>query len=321
MLAQPTAKRDPESHDGRDHRLFTRLNVTRFTRRARARGENPIARTGLPGAAAYDRAMLVALDVGNTNVTLGIIQGGDVSSSRRAATRPTATADELDASLDELLRQEGAALGEVDEIVMASVVPAVTASLAEVASRRGISLLIADSTNVPIPIRVDEPAAVGDDRLVNALAAARLYGKPAIVVDLGTATTFDVVAADGAFIGGAIAPGLALGLDALAARTAQLPNVPLVMPQRAIGRDTVSAMQSGTLIGYVGLVRELTRAMTAELALDGGDVPKVILTGGLSNTELAKAIPGVDAIDPLLTLRGLAILHAEVRRRESVAQA
>jgi len=269
--------------------------------------------------------MLIALDVGNSDITVGIVRGGEVSSSRAAPTRPTATAAELDATLDELLQLDGTTLDETGDIVMASVVPAMSTALAEVAGQRGIRLLTADSTNIPIPIRVDQPASVGDDRLVNALAAARIHGKPAIVVDLGTATTFDVVAADGAFIGGAIAPGLGIALDALSARTAQLPRIGLVMPPRAIGRDTVSAMQSGALIGYLGLVRELVRAMSAELALDGGDPPKVILTGGYSNADWARAIPGVDAIDPLLTLRGLAILHAEVGRevgsQESVAQA
>ncbi len=170
-------------------------------------------------------------------------------------------------------------------------------------------------------MRVDQPSTVGDDRLVNALAAARLFGTPAIVVDLGTATTFDVVSADGAFMGGAIAPGLGLGLEALTARTAQLPRVPLVMPPHAIARDTVTAIQSGAIIGYLGLVTELVRAMTAELAHDGGDPPKIIVTGGLSNSDWAKAIPGVDAIDPLLTLRGLAILHAELGHKPQVAQA
>ncbi|MGI8928500.1 MAG: type III pantothenate kinase [Candidatus Limnocylindrales bacterium] len=264
--------------------------------------------------------MLVAIDVGNSNVTLGIVRDGEVSSSRHAPTRPSATADELESTLDELMRQDGGTLDETDEMLLASVVPSVTGVLTQVAERRGIALLIADFTNIPIPIRVDQPATVGDDRLLNALAAARLYGKPAIVVDLGTATTFDVVAADGAFIGGAIAPGLGIGLDALAARTAQLPRVALVMPPRAIRRDTVSAMQSGALIGYLGLVRELVRAISAELSLDGGGRPKVILTGGYSNVEWAKAIPGVDVIDPLLTLRGLAILHSEVRHQESVRQ-
>lgn len=255
--------------------------------------------------------MIVAIDVGNTNTSLGIVRGGEVRAARRAETRSTATAGELELTLDELLRLDGAALESVDEIVLASVVPHVTGTLDELAARRGIRVLFANATTVPIAIRIDEPTQAGDDRLVNAFAAARLHGTPAIVIDLGTATTFDVVAGDGAFIGGAIAPGVTLGVEALAARTAQLPRVPLVMPPRAIGRDTVSAMQSGALIGYLGLVSELIRAITAELTLDGGPAPKVILTGGLSSTPWAASIPGVDAIDPLLTLRGLALLHAE----------
>lgn len=256
--------------------------------------------------------MIVAIDVGNTNMSLGHVRDGDVRAARRAETRATATADELELTLDELLRLDGATLESVDEIVLASVVPYVTATLDELAGRRGIRVLFANATTVPIPIRIDEPFQAGDDRLINAYAAARLYGTPAIVIDLGTATTFDVVASDGAFVGGAIAPGLALGVEALAARTAQLPRVPLVMPPRAIGRDTVSAIQSGALIGYLGLVRELVRAISAELTVDGGPTPKVVLTGGLSVAPWAADIPGVDTIDPLLTLRGLALLHAEV---------
>jgi len=262
--------------------------------------------------------MLIALDVGNTNVTVGIIRDGDVATARRAPTPGNRTAHELEAILDQLLHLDAMALNDVKEMVMASVVPAVTDAVTELADRRGIALLVADNTTVPIPIRVGEPASVGDDRLVNALAAARLYGKPAVVIDLGTATTFDVVAADGAFIGGAIAVGVGLGLEALASHTAQLPLVPLVMPQRTIGRDTVAAMQSGALIGHVGLVSELVRAISAELALDAADAPKVILTGGYANAEWAKGIPGIDAIDPLLTLRGLAILHTEIGHQESV---
>jgi len=266
-------------------------------------------------------SVIVALDVGNTNTSLGIVRGGDVASARRAATRPAATVEEFELTLDGLLQLDGGALANVNEIVLASVVPAVTTTLTELAARRGIGLLVADSETVPIAIRVDEPAAVGDDRLINALAAGLLYGRPAIVVDLGTAITFDVVATDGAFIGGAIAPGLGLGLDALAERTAQLPRVPLIVPPRAIAKDTVSAIQSGALIGYVGLVRELVRQISAELALDGGSPPKVILTGGLSHTDWARTIPGVDAIDPLLTLRGLALLHREVAARPKVSHA
>ena len=265
--------------------------------------------------------VIVALDVGNTNVTVGIVGGGDVTSSRRAATRSSMTADELEVALSELLALDGAALADADEIVLASVVPAVTATVITVAARLHIPLLVADSTTVPIPVRIDKPAEAGADRLVNAFAALRLHGAPAIVVDFGTATNFDVVSADGAYIGGALAPGLELGIEALAARTAKLPRVALVMPSRAIGRDTVSAIQSGAVIGYIGLVGELVRAITRELALDSPAPPKVILTGGLSQAGWANSIPNVDIVDPLLTLRGLALLHAEVRHSESVASA
>jgi type III pantothenate kinase len=265
--------------------------------------------------------MIVCLDVGNTNIRLGVVREGDVTSARRAPTRANTTPDALERTLDDLLREDGASLVQVREVVVASVVPDVTDSITEVANRADIRLLTADARTIPIPIRVEHPEGVGDDRLVNALAAARLYGTPAIVVDLGTATTFDVVSADGAFVGGAIATGAGLGLNALVAQTAQLPRVPLVMPVRAIGRDTVSAMQSGSVIGHIGLIRELVRAITDELALDGSGEPKVIVTGGLSDSEWARAIPGVHSIDTLLTLRGLAILHAEVGRPQSVAQA
>ncbi|HSL34105.1 MAG TPA: type III pantothenate kinase, partial [Candidatus Limnocylindrales bacterium] len=149
----------------------------------------------------------------------------------------------------------------------------------------------------------------------NALAAARLHGTPAIVVDFGTATTFDCVAADGAYVGGAIAPGLELGLEALAARTAKLPRIELRTPDRAIGRDTIGAMQAGTIFGYQALVTGLLARVRRELA-DAADVDPdgviAILTGGLSAAPWAKALDGIDVIDPDLTLKGLAILHAEV---------
>jgi len=261
--------------------------------------------------------MLVALDVGNTNITLGMPRDGQLGTSRRAATRPAATGDELELLLDGLLGLDGSGLAEVDEIVLASVVPALTATLRAVAGRQSIRLLVADADSVPLPVRVERPQEVGADRLVNALAASRLHGAPAIVVDFGTATNFDVVAADGAYIGGALAPGLELGLEALAARTAKLPGIELARPARAIGRDTVAAMQSGAVIGYIGLVRELLAAIKTELAGDGGPAPRVILTGGLASAPWAADIPGVDVVDPQLTLRGLLIVHAESHSRSA----
>lgn len=263
--------------------------------------------------------MLLAIDIGNTNIALAVVSDGEPGESRRAATQSQATARELEEALDGLLAADGAAFADVDEIVLASVVPALTDRLSELAAEYDTRLLIADHTTVPIAMRVDRPAEVGADRLVNALAALRLYDAPAIVVDFGTATNFDVVAADGAYVGGALAPGLELGLEALATRTAKLPRIVLAAPSGAIGRDTVSAMQSGAVIGYLGLVRGLVEAISAELALDGGPAPKVILTGGLSAAPWAAQLPGVTAIDPHLTLRGLAILHAETAAHTAAA--
>jgi type III pantothenate kinase len=265
--------------------------------------------------AAYDRAVLLAIDVGNSNITIGSFRNGSLAAVRRAATPASATADELEVLLEELLHLDDAAFADVSAIACASVVPAVTSALEAVADRRERALLVATAGTVPIPVRLDRPGDVGADRLVNALAAARLHGTPAVVIDLGTATTFDCVAADGAFVGGAFAPGLELGLEALAARTAKLPRVELRTPDRAIGRDTVSAIQSGAVLGYQSLVAGLLGRIRRELA-DAGDVSTgdvhVILTGGLSRTPWAGALDGVEAIDPDLTLKGLAILHAEV---------
>jgi type III pantothenate kinase len=265
--------------------------------------------------AAYDPAMLLAVDVGNSNVTIGSFRNGSLIAVRRAATPRGGMADEVELLVEGLLHLDDAAFADVSAVVVASVVPAVSAALEAVTARRDRPLLLAGAGTVPLPIRVDRPGDVGADRLVNALAASRLYGTPAVVVDLGTATTFDCVAGDGAFVGGAIAPGIELGLEALATRTAKLPRVELRVPDRAIGRDTVSAIQSGAVLGYQDLVTGLLARIRRELA-DAGDVGPadvhVVLTGGLSALPWAATLEGVEAIDPDLTLKGLAILHAEV---------
>ena len=266
-------------------------------------------------SAAYDPAMLLAVDVGNSNVTIGSFRNGALVATRRAATPRGGTSDELELLVEGLLLLDDAAFADVSAVVVASVVPAVSTALEVVTARRDRPLLLAGAGTVPLPIRVDRPGEVGADRLVNALAVSRLHGTPAIVVDLGTATTFDCVAGDGAFVGGAIAPGIELGLEALASRTAKLPRVELRTPDRAIGRDTASAIQSGAVLGYQELVAGLLARIRRELA-DAGDVAPadvhVVLTGGLSALPWAAALEGVEAIDPDLTLKGLAILHAEV---------
>jgi type III pantothenate kinase len=265
--------------------------------------------------------MLLAIDVGNSNVTVGLVRDGALVTTRRAATRTGATTDELELQLDGLLRLDESGLADVSAFCLSSVVPAITAGMEALAARRGIPLLVASAGTVPIPVRVERPAEVGADRLVNALAAHRLYGVPAVVVDFGTATTFDAVAPDGAFVGGAIAPGLTLGHDALAGRTASLPRVELRVPDRAIGRDTVSAMQAGIVLGYQGLTAALLSRIRAELAAPAGLAPRdvrAIATGGLSGAPWIRGLEGLDAVDPDLTLRGLAILHAEVTGGERI---
>jgi type III pantothenate kinase len=266
--------------------------------------------------------VLLVIDIGNTNVTTGLVRAGVLGSTRRAATHARSTADELEHATGALLGLDGWSVADVSSIAVASVVPALTEAIAEIAERRSLPLLVASAGTVPLAVRIDRPAEVGADRLVNSLAAARLYGTPAVVVDFGTATTLDCIAADGAYVGGAIAPGLELGLEALAARTAKLPRIDLRTPDRAIGRDTVSAMQSGTIFGYQALAAGLLERVRAELADQAGCAPgdvRAILTGGLASAPWARAIVGVDAIDPELTLKGLAILHAEVAGGEPLA--
>lgn len=259
--------------------------------------------------------MLLAIDVGNTNLTTGLVRDGRLIATRRASSHLRFTADELEVALESLLRLDGASLDDATAIVLASVVPTLTAAIGSIAERRGRPLLVASAGNVPLPIRVDRPDEVGPDRLVNALAVSRLHGTPAVVLDFGTATTLDCVAADGAYVGGAIAPGLELGLEALAARTAKLPRIELRAPDRAIGRDTVAAMQAGTIFGYQALASGLLARVRRELAETVGIEPGAVvavLTGGLSASPWAHGVEGVDAIDPDLTLKGLVILHAEV---------
>ena len=257
--------------------------------------------------------MLLALDIGNTNVTLGLVHGETIMAARRATTRAASTPDELEVLIDNLLRLDGASLADVTGISLASVVPALTSVTSVIAERRGVQLMIAGSANMPMPIRVQRPTEVGADRLVNAVAVARLYGTPAIVVDFGTATTFDCVSRDGAYVGGAITPGLELGLEALATRTARLPRIELAEPPKAIGTDTISAMQSGVVLGYRALTLGLLDSIRTELARTEKVDPEhiqVVLTGGLSAAPWVRKLPGVDAIDPELTLKGLAILWA-----------
>ena len=262
--------------------------------------------------------MLLAIDVGNTHLRLRMTVEGAPASTRRAATPAKATADDLELLLAGLLGLDGLGLHQARAVVVASTVPALVASLEEVARRRSIPCIVASAGTLPFPIRVDRPGDVGPDRLVNAYAAAHEHGAPCIVVDCGTATTLDAVDGAGAFVGGAIAPGMDMGLAALAARTARLPRIESQMTDAAIGRDTAAAIRAGTVLGHRVMIEGLVARMRRELAGPGG-VPgdvRVILTGGLASLPWARTVEGVDVIDPDLTLRGLVLFHGAVAGRQ-----
>lgn len=259
--------------------------------------------------------MLLVVDAGNTHLRLGIVRDGSLLDVARAATPHAATDDEVELLLDGLLGLYGCRLAEATAIALASTVPAVAVAVEAVAARRDLPCCVAGATTLPFPVRVARPSDVGPDRLVNAYAAARLHGTPAVVVDCGTATTLDAVDHEGAFVGGAIAPGLGLGLDVLAARTARLPRVEPRLPDHAIGRDTVTAIRAGTVLGHRAMIEGLLSRMRRELADAGGVAPhevRAILTGGLAALPWARTVEGIDAIDPDLTLRGLVLFHRAV---------
>ncbi len=269
---------------------------------------------GEPGAA-YHRHMLLAIDIGNTNLRLGVLRDGALAATRRAATPVGATPDEVELLLEGLLGLDGLRLAGAGSVALASTVPALAAAVETVASRHTLSCVIASAGTVPIPVHVERPGEVGPDRLVNAYAAAHLHGRPAVVVDCGTATTFDAVDHTGAFVGGAIAPGMGLGLVALVARTARLPRVDVQLPDGPIGRDTAAAIRVGTVLGHRAMIEGLLARMRRELAAGGGLAPhdvRVVLTGGLATLPWARTVEGVDAIDPDLTLRGLGLFHRAV---------
>lgn len=263
---------------------------------------------------------LLAVDIGNTNLTLGLFEDDRLAGSWRATTRAEATPDEVAAQCEQLLALGEARLEHVDAAVVASVVPPLTATLSEALGsrfRQGVEILVVDAASLEgvLAIEIDRPAEAGADRLCNALAARTEFGGPAIVVDLGTSTNFDLVSAEGAYIGGAIAPGLGLSLEALVGRASKLPRIELRRPERAIGTTTVAAMQSGTVLGYIGLVSGLLTALRGELVERSPANARVtvVATGGYTNAEWLRDVPGIDAVAPDLTLRGLRYAHAAIR--------
>lgn len=250
--------------------------------------------------------MLLAVDVGNTNTVLGVFDGdGQLSAHFRLETRKGRTGDEYAAVLHGFLTLAGLPMPAIKEAVVATVVPPVMFAVGEMC-RRHLSLeplVIGPGVKTGMPILYENPREVGADRIVNAVAAYERWKQGLIVVDFGTATTFDVVTPRGEYLGGAIAPGITVSADALYSHAAKLPRVEIIRPRHVIGRNTVASMQSGLLFGYVGLVDGIVERMRGELEYE----VKVVATGGLAPL-IARESRTITAEDEMLTLTGLKII-------------
>ena len=250
--------------------------------------------------------MLLAIDIGNTNITFGLYEGDTLGPRWRIRTIHDKMPDEYGILIDQLFRRRGYRPEQVSGIAIASVVPPLTPIFEQVCREymEQEPLVVDSSVQTGVPILYDPPHAVGADRVVDAAAVRAMYSVPACVVDFGTATTFDAVSAEGDYLGGAIAPGVGISAHALFERTAKLPRVELTRPPSAIGGNTVHSMQSGLLFGYVGLVEGMVARFKAEL----GPETCVIATGGLAGM-IARETDVIDVVDPWLTLHGLRIIY------------
>ncbi len=249
--------------------------------------------------------MFLAIDIGNTNLTLGLYRGDTLAAAWRLATANERMPDEYGLQLLGLLQHAGFTPAELTGSALASVVPPLTGTVLTACKKYlGLRPLVVDAgVKTGVRIRYEDPKAVGADRVVDAAAVQRLYGGPACIIDFGTGTTFDAISSEGEYLGGAIAPGIGIAAEALFLRTAKLPRVDLTRPPTAIGRNTVHSLQSGVIFGYVGLVEGMVARFRAEL----GPAMKVIGTGGLVDL----IAPETDVIQiqaPWLTLEGLRII-------------
>jgi type III pantothenate kinase len=257
--------------------------------------------------------MLLAIDAGNTNVVFAVYDGETRKAEWRAITQVSRTADEYAVWLSQLLALEGLSFADLDAAIIATVVPAILFDLRDLCRKyvKVEPMRVGDpALDLGAKPQVDRPETVGADRLCNTVAAHERYPGAVIVVDFGTATNFDVVSETGAFCGSVIAPGANLSIEALHQAAALLPRVAIVRAQKVIGRDTVTAMQSGVYWGYVGLIGGLVERIKAEF----GKPITVVATGGLSHL-FQPDLPMIDHVDPDLTMRGLMLIHARNAKR------
>lgn len=249
--------------------------------------------------------MILAVDIGNTQTVLGLIEDGVLAGHWRVSTDASLTADEIRVKIAGLLALDSQGWPDVERVVISSVVPALTAAYAELSEcATGVApLIVGPGVKTGLPIAYDNPHEIGADRIVNAVAAVEAHGAPVIIVDFGTATTFDVVDASGAYVGGAIAPGVETSAEALFRRAARLSAVDLEPPQRVIGRTTRESVQSGLLFGEAAMVDGIVRRTWSEL----GAECRVVATGGLAGL-MAPLCETIGHVDQDLTLTGLLLI-------------
>lgn len=249
--------------------------------------------------------MLLAIDVGNSQTVIGLFDGDRIARQWRITSQATRTADECGLLVSSLLRDASLEPRRITRVAIASVVPSLTPEYRRMGERVfGVEALSIDGTvDTGVPLLVDDPTSVGADRIVNAVAARSRHGVPAIVIDMGTATTFDVLDASGNYLGGAIAPGIAISAEALFVRGARLARVELKCPERVIGKTTEEHLQSGIFFGAVGQIDEIVRRIQKEM----GGKPKVIATGGMAE-PIGAASRGIEIVDPDLTLHGIRLV-------------
>lgn len=250
--------------------------------------------------------MLLVIDVGNTNIVLGIFKGKELMDHWRVSTNRLQTTDEYGVLIRNLFYLNGVNSDEIDAIIISSVVPPVMPTLERMCQRYfGLTpLVIGPGVKTGMDIKYDNPREVGADRIVNAVAAYEKFGGPVIIIDFGTATTFCAVDKKGTYLGGAICPGIGISTDALVQRTAKLPRIEVVRTDKVICRNTVESMQAGVFYGFVGQVDGIVARMRKEL----GCKAKVVATGGLA-VIVAPATDAIDVVEPMLTLEGLRIIY------------
>jgi type III pantothenate kinase len=250
--------------------------------------------------------MLLAVDVGNTQTHVGAFDGADLVADWRLATRGDSTADEIALALAGSLEFRGLNMSMLDRVIVSTVVPRLGPEYERLCDKHLESpcLLIGPAVKTGMPILIDNPHELGSDRLVNAVAAYERIGGRCLSVDFGTSINFDAVSEEGAYLGGAIGPGLEVSIEALAGRAAKLPRIDIAEPDEAIGHNTRDALQSGFVFGFAGLVDGVARRMLAEI----GEPATVIATGGMA-TSIAPLCETVDEVDSYLTLKGLRLIH------------